>query len=274
MKRLYTIIIVGFVSVSFCYYHITPDKDIAIQNLILETYSSFVLGLLIIVFGIFFENLWQKNKDKTKLNNNFILLKENLKYVFLRAETPWNFGNTSSSFYFDYSHINKIHDLLYDNNQIWYKFILEYKERFAKDFCKNETLKLLNIFDGKFNEGQILGEKIDWSIKKLFLNPALAAEKESCSISKIEISNLYYDQNYLFYRSAFIQVDKTRVFFDSIRYIRTPITIRQIDGAYIEAESKMNSKSKEYIKLKKDIIALRKCRKELLTITSKIKKTL
>jgi len=274
MKILYAIIIVSFVASSFFYYHITPDKGVAIQNLILETYSSLVLGVLIVIFGLAFENFWQKNKDKTKLNSNLILLKENLKYVFLRAETPWNFGNTSSSFYFDYSHINKIHDLLYENNQKWNKFILEYKERFSKDFYKNETLKLLNVFDGKFNQAEILGEKIDWSIKKLLLNPTLTAQKRSGYHSEIETFNSYYDQNYLFYRSAFIEIDKTRVFFDSIRYIRTPINMQQIDGAYIEAESTMNSKSEECKKVKKDIMALRKSRKELLKITSKIEKTL
>jgi len=272
MKKFYIVAltIIIPVTVIFGILYATKNTTNPLEYLYLEIFSSFSLGLVIILFGIIFEDLWQREKSKKRLKSELNLINENLKNVFSRIESPWNFDNTTPSFYFDSSHINKIHDLLYDNNQRWYKFILEYKELLRKEFKKSIVLTNLYKFNSIFNFGQILGEKIDQSVKQLLLNPSLAADKRQGNIIEIQTWNEYYDQNFLFYRSCFIEIDQNSVFFESIRYINTSINMQRIEGAYSEANLLLDSRSSSYTELKKDILKLRETRKQLLKLSEKM----
>lgn len=184
MKKIFLSVIVIFFAGPFYFYIVSLSqlsaysRQESLNDLWLEVIGSFVFGLIVAIFALFFDNEWKKYKRKNELKLEILNLRKKIRLVFKRNKSFLNIENLLPSFYLDLSHINPLYDLLTNIDSKWEIIIEELYEYYKND----EMVLLLIEFVEMVEETKICADKIDSLIKKNYVEPFQAATLDNSAM--------------------------------------------------------------------------------------------
>ncbi|MBP9797890.1 hypothetical protein KBC70_01960 [Candidatus Woesebacteria bacterium] len=269
MKKIAIIVFLLLItSISAYYYEVFclkpgPNKTF-LENLTLEFIGGFLLAVLVLIFGFFFQKGWEDKQAKMTLKINLKLLKKSINRLSKRHESIWNFSNEGPTFYFDGSRINQLYELLTTKDRYWEQVLIAYQDKSLSDddYIVADLLKFLD----QAEEALIIAERLDTTLKKQIIHPALAHKKESGFSSDRDHADIEAHLDYLVYRAAWINIDNTQILFGISPVVRKQINLPIIEGIQKKAEELKDRNTD----LKRLVIQLNKARSNLIAILKKI----
>lgn len=197
-----------YLYVAFCLENV--ELKSSLLPLIIEIIGSFLLALVVFLLGSQIEKNWREKTHKDNLENKLNLLRKQVKRMFKRHESSWNFNNTMPTFYFDKSYINSLYELLTYNNRKWEEILIDYNHSFNKKSKENLVNMLLSFLD-KIENALIFAEQVDQYLKSKIIAPKLAAIKESGYSQDVYHGDITEPFNYLIYRAYLNDISETEI---------------------------------------------------------------
>lgn len=254
-------LIIAYAYLSFCV--ADGSSKTFLSEIVLSLINGLVLALMVFVAGIFIEEKRRKEIKAQEGDLEILKLTNILKNVFNRSKSLWNFSNRTPTFYFDDSWINPLYDLLTQNKREWDTFLREYIVDNHENELANELVKFVDLADLAL----INAEKLDNNLRKIKLNPGLAASMASGFQGDRNEAKQNSEFGYWVYRGAWAGLNSTEVLFGMPAATDRQLKMERIEGLMTEATSlsEMTEFSELVSKLKSD-------RKKLDSKLKKIKK--
>lgn len=247
-----SLIIIGLI-VTYAYlsfYVVDESSKTFFSEIVLSLINGLVLALMVFVAGIFIEEKRRKEIRSQEGDLEILKLTNILKNVFNRSKSLWNFSNRTPTFYFDDSWINPLYDLLTQNKREWDTFLREYIVDNHENKLANELVKFVDLADLAL----INAEKLDNNLRKIKLNPGLAASMASGFQGDRNEAKQNSEFGYWVYRGAWAGLNSTEVLFGMPVATDRQLRIEKIEGLIAEATalSETTEFSEIVSKLKKD----------------------
>lgn len=256
-------LIVAYAYLSF--YVVDGSSKTFFSEIVLSLINGFVLALMVFVASILIEEKRRKEIKAQEGDLEILKLTNILKNVFNRGKSLWNFTNRTPTFYFDDSWINPLYDLLTQNKREWDTFLREYRIDDDKNVLSQELIEFVDIMELAL----INAENLDNSLRKIKLNPSLAASMESGYSADRNEAKQNSEFGYWVFRATWAGLNSTKILFGMTVATDRQLKIERIDGLMIEAISlgETDDFSELVLKLKKD-------RKRMEIKLKKIKKVI
>lgn len=260
-------IIIGMIAayayLSFCF--ADGSSKIFFSEIVLSLINGLVLALMVFVAGIFIEEKRRKEIKAQEGDLEIQKLTNILKNVFNRGKSLWNFTNRTPTFYFDDSWINPLYELLTQNKRDWDTFLREYRIDDDKNVFSQELIEFVDTMELAL----INAEKLDNSLRKIKLNPGLAASMGSGYPGDRNEAKQDTEFGYWVLRATWAGLNSTEVLFGMPMATDRQLKIEKIEGLMIEATSL--SETAEFCAL---VVKLKTDRRKLDSKLKRIKKAI
>ncbi len=209
-------------------------RDSVVYDLVMQIFAGLVLAIAVFWISEYLKEESRKENTKEKLKRDHHKLVVNLKRLFRRQNSPWNFGNMGPSFYLDGGKIYQIYEFLTKNNRFWEIRLIEYGEEIKKDRMVHIVRKFVRLVE----ETLVTTEKMDTVIKK-HLNASLSGEVEASGADNKEWprqKNEYFTRYFVFRSmiSGLPEMDSdysTKILFGWTEHSNLPVRKKDIDVA-------------------------------------------